>query len=50
MEEEDKKAELDSEIWKNHQKKESIDLKKIFIIIFLLVAFVYIVNFLMGFV
>ena len=50
MKEEDKKAELDSEIWKKHQKKEAKDLKKIFIIIFLLVAFVYIVKFLMGFV
>ena len=28
MEEEDKKAELDSEIWKKHQKKEAKDLKK----------------------
>ena len=50
MEEEDKKAELDSEIWKKHQKKEAKDLKKIFTIIFLFVAFVYIVKFLMGFV
>jgi len=30
MEEEDKKAELNSEIWKKHQKKEAKDLKKIF--------------------
>ena len=50
MEEEDKKVELDSEIWKKHQKKEATDLKKIFKIIFLLVALIYIVNFLMGFV
>ena len=50
MEEEDKKAELNSEIWKNHQKKEAKDLKKIFIIIFLLVTLIYIVKFLMGFV
>ena len=49
MEEEDKKAELDSEIWKKHQKKEAKDLKKIWITIFLLAALIYIVNFLMGF-
>ena len=36
MEEEDKKAELNSEIWKKHQKKEAKDLKKIFKIIFIL--------------
>ena len=30
MEEEDKKAELNSEIWKKHQKKEAKGLKKIF--------------------
>ena len=34
MEEEDKKAELNSEIWKKHQKKEAKNLKKIFKIIF----------------
>jgi len=50
MEEEDKKAELNSEIWKNHQRKEAKNLKKIFKIIFLLVALIYIVKFLMGFV
>ena len=50
MEEEDKKAELDSEIWKKYQKKEAKDLKKIWITIFLLAALIYIVNFLMGFV
>ena len=49
MEEEDKKAELDSEIWKKHQKKEAKNIKKIFIIIFLLGALIYIVKFLMGF-
>jgi len=49
MEEEDKKAELDSEIWKKHQKKEAKDLKKIWITIFLLGALIYIVKFLMGF-
>ena len=50
MEEEDKKAEQDIKILKNYQKKEAKDLKKIFIIIFLLVALIYIVKFLMGFV
>ena len=30
MEEEDKKAELDSEIWKKYQKKEAKNIKKIF--------------------
>ena len=49
MEEEDKKAELDSEIWKKHQKKEAKDLKKIFITLFLLGALIYIVKFLIGF-
>ena len=49
MEEEDKKAEINSEIWKRHQKKEAKDLKKIFTIIFLLVALIYIVKLLMGF-
>ena len=48
-EEEDEKTKLNSEIWKKHQKKEAKDLKKIFIIIFLLVALIYIVKFLMGF-
>ena len=50
MEEENKKAELDSEIWKKHQKKEAKDLKKIFITIFLLGALIYVVKFLIGFV
>jgi len=50
MEEEDKKAELNSEIWKKYQKKEAKDLKKIFITIFLLAALIYVVKFLMGFV
>ena len=49
MEEEDKKAELDSEIWKKHQKKEAKDIKKIFITLFLIFALVYIVKLLMGF-
>ena len=44
-----KKAELDSEIWKKHQKKEAKDLKKIWITIFLLTALIYGVKFLMGF-
>ena len=50
MEEEDKKAELDLEIWKKHQKKEAKDIKKIFITIFLLAALIYVVKFLTGFV
>ena len=49
MEEEDKKAELDSEIWKKHQKKEAKNIKKIFITVFLLAALIYIVKFLMVF-
>ena len=49
MEEEDKKAERDSEIWKKHQKKEAKDLKKIYITIFLLAALIYGMKFLMGF-
>ena len=44
MEEEDKKAELNSEIWKKHQKKEAKDLKKIFIFIFLVFVLFYIVK------
>ena len=47
MEEEDKKAELDSAIWKKHQKKEAKNIKKIFITVFLLAALIYIVKFLM---
>jgi len=50
MEEEDKKAELNSEIWKKHQKKEAKNIKYIFITVFLLAALIYIVNFLKGFV
>ena len=49
MEEEDKKAEINSEILKNYQKKEAKSIKKIFITLFLLGALGYIVNFLMGF-
>ena len=49
MEEEDKKVELDSEIFKNYQKKEAKNIKKIFITIFLLAALIYVVKFLTGF-
>ena len=49
-EEEDKKAELNSEIWKKYEKKEAKNLKKIFITIFLLAALIYVVKFLTGFV
>ena len=49
MEEEDKKVELDSEIFKNYQKKEAKNIKKIFIIIFLLGALIYIAKFFMRF-
>jgi hypothetical protein len=44
MEEEDKKTELNSEIWKTHQEKEAKGLKKIFIFIFLVVVLTYIVK------
>ena len=44
MEEEDKKVELNSEIWKKYEKKEAKNLKKIFITIFLLAALVYLVK------
>ena len=47
MEEEDKKRNL--EILKNYQKKEAKSIKKIFIIIFLIFALVYVVKLLMGF-
>ena len=47
--EEDKKAELNLEILKKHHKKEVKDLKKIFVIIFLVFALVYIVKLLMEF-
>ena len=46
MEEEDKKVELNSEIWKKYEKKEAKNLKKIFITIFLLAALIYVVKFL----
>jgi len=47
MEEEDKKRNL--EILKNYQKKEAKSIKKIFIIIFLIFALVYVVKLLTGF-
>jgi predicted nucleic acid-binding Zn ribbon protein len=47
MEEEDKKRNF--EILKNYQKKEAKSIKKIFIIIFLIFALVYVVKLLMGF-
>ena len=49
MEEEDKKAERNSEILKNYQKKEAKSIEKIFITLFLIFALVYIVKLLMGF-
>ena len=49
MKEEDKKVELNSEIWKRYEKKEAKSIKKIFITLFLLGALIYIVKFLMGF-
>jgi len=42
--EEDKKTELNSEIWKKHQEKEAKGLKKIFIFIFLVAVLTYIVK------
>ena len=45
VEEEDKKAELNSEILKNYQKKEAKNVQKIFITLFLLGVLGYIVNF-----
>ena len=48
MEEEDKKVELNSDIWKKHEKKEAKNIKYIFLTIFLLVVLFYIVKFLMG--
>jgi len=44
MEEEDKKTELNSEIWKRQQGKEAKGFKKIFIFIFLVVVLTYIVK------
>ena len=44
MEEEDKKVESNSEIWRKYQEKEARGLKKIFIFIFLAFVVFYIVN------
>ena len=49
MKEEDKKFELDSDIWKKYEKKEAKNFNKILITIFLLAALVYVVKFLTGF-
>ena len=48
-EEQDERTKRDLEIWKKYEKKEAKNIKKIFITIFLLVALVYVVKFLMGF-
>jgi len=48
MEEEDKKAERNLEILKNYQEKESKNIKKIFVTLFLLGVLGYVVNSLMG--
>ena len=42
--EEDKKTDLNSEIWMRHQEKEGKGLKKIFIFIFLVVVLTYIMK------
>ena len=42
--EENKKTELNAEIWRKHQEKEAKGLKKIFIFIFLVVVLFYIVK------
>ena len=47
--EEDKKVELDSDIWKKYEKKEAKNFNKILITIFLLAALVYVVKFLTVF-
>ena len=47
--EEDKKVELDSDIWKKYEKKEAKNFNKILITIFLLATLVYVVKFLIGF-
>ena len=44
MEEEDKKAETNLEIWRKHDEKEGKGLKKIFIFIFLVFVLLYIVK------
>ena len=48
MEEEDKKTERNLEILKNYQEKESKNIKKIFVTLFLLGVLGYLVNSLMG--
>ena len=47
--EEDKRVELDSDIWKKYEKIEAKNFNKILITIFLLAALVYLVKFLTGF-
>ena len=47
--EEDKKGELDLDIWKKYEKKEAKNFNKILITIFLLAALIYVVKFLTGF-
>ena len=47
--EEDKKVELDSDIWKKYEKKEAKSFNIILITIFLLAALVYVVKFLTEF-
>ena len=47
--EEDKKVELDSDIWKKYEKKEAKNFNKMLITIFLLAVLVYVVKFLTGF-
>ena len=49
-EEQDERTKRDLEILKKYHKKETKDVKYIFLTILLLVAFGYIVKFLMGFV
>ena len=44
MEEEDKKVEFNSEIWRKYQEKEARGLKKIFIFIFLAAVVFYLVK------
>ena len=44
MEEEDKKAETNLEIWRKYQEKEGKGLKKIFIFIFVVFVLLYIVK------
>ena len=48
-EEEDEKTKRDLEILKKYHKEETKGVKKIFIVLFLIFALVYIVKLLMGF-